>query len=268
MNHFSRPMLAILLSLASISVYAKTVTVNIQNFAYIPKDLTIDQGDIVNWVNKDNFPHTATADNASLWDSGNLSLNQSFKRAFKTPGTFTYHCTIHPGMVASIIVRTPEQTRINIGKTIVTGPNAVLPITIKKPSDQVYQGSYIVNTQGSCADCHSCPTYKVGNNPFKGEKLKFNSVSYLAGGVAFGPFLSRNLTPDASGKPAGMTLNQFKATLRTGHSSNDPAGSLLQVMPWPVYGKMSDTDLEAVYAYLQNIPSAATPTPACSNAGQ
>jgi len=27
------------------------------------------------------------------------------------------------------------------------------------------------------------------------------------------------------------------------------------VMPWPVYGKMTDHDLEAVYAFLSAIPS-------------
>jgi hypothetical protein len=29
----------------------------------------------------------------------------------------------------------------------------------------------------------------------------------------------------------------------------------LQVMPWPVYGKMSDRDLRAIYEYLRAIPS-------------
>ena len=29
---------------------------------------------------------------------------------------------------------------------------------------------------------------------------------------------------------------------------------LLQVMPWPVYGKMSDRELEAIYEFLRAIP--------------
>jgi hypothetical protein len=40
--------------------------------------------------------------------------------------------------------------------------------------------------------------------------------------------------------------------LRTGET---PEGELLQVMPWPVYGKMTRRDLAAVYAYLSAIPS-------------
>ena len=29
---------------------------------------------------------------------------------------------------------------------------------------------------------------------------------------------------------------------------------ILQVMPWPVYGKMSDREFEAIYEYLRAIP--------------
>lgn len=270
MKYLMQPIMAIILLLATLPAFAKTVTVNIQSFKFNPTPITIDMGDSVTWINKDTAPHTSTADNGE-WSSGNLTLNGSFTRMFKTAGTFNYHCNIHTSMLGSVIVRTAEQTRINIGKSIVTGgANAILPITLNlsgKSANQVYQGSYVVNAQGSCADCHSCPTYKVGRNPFKGEPLQFNPASYLAGGVAFGPFVSRNLTPDVNGKPAGMTLAQFKNTLRTGHSPNSP-GSTLQVMPWPIYGKMSDTDMNALYAYLSSIPSAQTPTPSCANAGQ
>jgi hypothetical protein len=40
--------------------------------------------------------------------------------------------------------------------------------------------------------------------------------------------------------------------MRTGEKDD---GTLLQVMPWPVYGKMTRRDLSAVYAYLSAIPS-------------
>jgi hypothetical protein len=73
--------------------------------------------------------------------------------------------------------------------------------------------------------------------------------------VGFGPgIVSRNLTPDAQGLPAGLTLDQFIHTLRTGEDPEEP-GQLLQVMPWPVFGKKSTRDLTAVYEYLSSIPS-------------
>ncbi len=76
------------------------------------------------------------------------------------------------------------------------------------------------------------------------------------------PFVSDNLTPDASGKPAGLTFDQFRTTLQTGHNPLDPPGIALQIMPWPVFGKKTDYDLRAIYEYLSAIPSLPdNPTP-------
>ena len=93
-----------------------------------------------------------------------------------------------------------------------------------------------------------------------------------------GPVIvSRNLTPDKNGRPAGgHTLSEFKEILRTGKdfdnihptclSDTDPnialgvcipppvEGSKLQVMPWPLFHNMTDHQIEAIYEYLSAIP--------------
>src|SRR5512135_74633 len=115
-------------------------------------------------------------------------------------------------------------------------------------------GSYIVNT-GGCNDCHTSPSYAPGGNPFLGEPEQINTSVFLAGGQHFGPFVSLNLTPDAQGRPAGLTFDEFRTLLRTGHDPDAPAGQLLQVMPWPAFGKKTDHDLRAIYEYLRAIPS-------------
>jgi hypothetical protein len=120
-------------------------------------------------------------------------------------------------------------------------------------------GSYIVNAQGGCNDCHTRPSYAPGGDPFLGQPEVVNASEYLAGGRQFGPFTSANLTPDQYGRPAGLTLDEFKTLLRTGRDPDevDANGNprILQVMPWPVYGKMTDLDLRAIYEYLRAIPS-------------
>jgi hypothetical protein len=126
-------------------------------------------------------------------------------------------------------------------------------------------GSYNVNAQGGCNDCHTNPPYAAGGDPFAGEPEQINIPCYLSGGTSFGPFTSRNLTPDSNGLPAGLTLDEFIHVLRTGEDTTSPFnppfdGGLLQVMPWPVYGKMTDRDLKAIYEYLSAIPS----RPRCS----
>lgn len=99
---------------------------------------------------------------------------------------------------------------------------------------------------------------------------QINAATYLAGGVDFGPpgnvVTSANLTPDANGRPAGLTLEQFQITIRTGHDPLRNDG--LAVMPWPIFRHMTGRDLDAIYAYLSCIPSAVTPNQHCANAGQ
>jgi cytochrome c553 len=146
---------------------------------------------------------------------------------------------------------------------------AIAPVKLdlrgKNPA-RVGMGSYLVNAQAACADCHSCPTYTPGHNPFpppagaNGDG-QLNPLNYLAGGVPFtlppptGTIRSANLTPDASGKPAGLTFDQFLNAIRTGADPDDPH-QRLTVMPWAVYRFMTDQDLAAIYEYLSAVPHA------------
>jgi hypothetical protein len=136
---------------------------------------------------------------------------------------------------------------------------APVPLDLKKKNRAlVGLGSYIVNS-GGCNDCHTNPPYAEGGDPFQGQAEQINTAGYLAGGVPFGPFItSANITPDAQGRPAGLTLREFITLMRTGHDPDAPAGQLLQVMPWPVFGKKTDRDLQAIYEYLRAIPSIPT----------
>jgi hypothetical protein len=134
-----------------------------------------------------------------------------------------------------------------------------------KDRDLVGLGSYIVNAQAACGDCHTCPTYAPGHNPFQGGDGAINTTNYLAGGVPFGPIISANITPDASGKPAGLDFDEYLELIRTGHDPDEP-GQILQVMPWPIFRNMNDRDILAIYTYLTAIPHADPGS--CSGPGQ
>ncbi len=118
-------------------------------------------------------------------------------------------------------------------------------------------GSYIVNAQAGCNDCHTNPPYAPGGNPFEGEPKQINVDGYLAGGTVFpspeGPVTSANITPDENGYPAGLTFQEYKQLIRTGHDPDEP-GEILQVMPWPIFKEMNDRDIKAIYEYLSSIP--------------
>jgi hypothetical protein len=122
-------------------------------------------------------------------------------------------------------------------------------------------GSYLVNAAGGCNDCHTRPSFLPGGDPYKGETPIVNADQYLTGGRQFGPVTSANITPDANGRPAGLTYEEFQQLIRTGRDPDAP-DRILQVMPWPIYGHLTDLDLRAIYEYLRAIPSRPdNPTP-------
>jgi hypothetical protein len=191
-----------------------------------------------------------------------------------------------------------EEELVQIGFRI-----APVPLNLKgRNRDLVGLGSYIANAQIPCNDCHTGGVppnnpYAAGRNPYFGQPQKTDPATYMEGGMNFGPavppvpgvypppeygeyvgpnIISRNLTPDKTGRPeGGRTLEQFKEIFRKGIDFDkihltcteppaDPStatcipppvdGSLLQVMPWPHFHYMTDHQIEAIYEYLSAIP--------------
>jgi plastocyanin len=82
------------------------ITVEMRDDFFKPKNLTIQPGDTVRWVNRGNEPHSATS-NTGLWDSGVLQKDQTFSLTFTDSGSFPYFCTVHgQAMSGTITVST------------------------------------------------------------------------------------------------------------------------------------------------------------------
>jgi hypothetical protein len=149
-------------------------------------------------------------------------------------------------------------SRVQAGFDYAKNQGITLNLTGKNRS-LVGVGSYLVNAVGGCNDCHTAPPYTQDPFAALGAPKQINVDCYLAGGTAFGPPgpgtpVSRDLTPFEDGKPAGLTFDQFLHVIRTGEDPDNP-GTVLQVMPWPVYQAMTDRDLRAIYEYLSSIPA-------------
>ncbi len=82
---------------------ASQVTVEISNFDFFPRDLTVQQGSTVTWINGDAAPHDAT-DVAGGWGTGTLAPGESATLTFDSSGAYQYLCTIHPTMKAALNV--------------------------------------------------------------------------------------------------------------------------------------------------------------------
>ncbi len=78
-------------------------SVAITDGAFQPGSLTISVGDTITWANEDDSPHTVTSVDGAF-DSGNLDPGVGFSFTFREPGTYTYVCSYHEEMVATITV--------------------------------------------------------------------------------------------------------------------------------------------------------------------
>ena len=78
--------------------------IDIENFAFNPSTAYIATGDTVTWTNEDSSDHTATSDTGNEIASVTLSKDKSYDHTFSAQGTYAYHCALHPGMRATIVV--------------------------------------------------------------------------------------------------------------------------------------------------------------------
>jgi plastocyanin len=81
----------------------RSYTVNIKDFMFAPRNLTIPVGSKVTWINKDEEPHKVAAVNGSF-TSKPLDTDEGFTYEFKAAGKYEYFCTVHPRMTGTIIV--------------------------------------------------------------------------------------------------------------------------------------------------------------------
>jgi plastocyanin len=94
-------------------VHAATVGIDVINYDYQPNPLTINVGDTVTWTNASGSIHNvvsgANETSDGLFASGDMvpnnPANRTFSRTFTQAGTYSYFCSHHGGMFASIIVQ-------------------------------------------------------------------------------------------------------------------------------------------------------------------
>ncbi len=76
--------------------------VAIKNFAFHPANLTVGAKSRVTWTNNDQGPHTIVT---TVFNSGMLGQSETYSYTFIKPGTYRYHCAIHPYMEGVIVVK-------------------------------------------------------------------------------------------------------------------------------------------------------------------
>lgn len=143
------------------------------------------------------------------------------------------------------------------------------------PTDPVERGKYLVTITG-CNDCHTPLTMgPSGPAPDMSRMLSGHPAGMVmppppalkpddpwnwsgaATLTAFaGPWgitYATNLTPDQNTGMGIWTEDMFVRAMRTGRHMGQ-SRPIMPPMPWNWYGKMTDEDLKAIYAYLRTVP--------------
>jgi Icc protein len=78
--------------------------VNIDNFAFSPKTVTVSAGSSVTWRNRDDVPHKIQSADNRFKASPLLDTKGVYSVDFKQSGEYPYFCSLHPVMQGKIVV--------------------------------------------------------------------------------------------------------------------------------------------------------------------
>jgi plastocyanin len=92
--------LAILLASIAVPAHAATVQIVMENLVISPAEISAKVGDTIEWINKDVFAHTATANNGDF--DVNLPPKKAASFVVRKAGTVDYYCRYHPNMKATL----------------------------------------------------------------------------------------------------------------------------------------------------------------------
>lgn len=138
---------------------------------------------------------------------------------------------------------------------------------------RVARGAYLVQAMG-CHDCHT--PWKMGPRGPEPDMSRalighpadlvmppppalppgpwawMGAITNTAFAGPWGVSFSANLTPDEETGLGKWTEEMFVQALRTGRHEGKGRPILLP-MPWPMIGKLTDEDLQAIFAYLKSL---------------
>jgi len=106
------------------------IVVPMANFEFSPREVVVNVGTTIVWLNQDAAPHTATADDGRAFNSDLVANGQSFSLTLLDVGEFSYYCELHGsaggiGMAGTIIVLAGDQAPA----AAAPAPRPVLPPT-------------------------------------------------------------------------------------------------------------------------------------------
>jgi mono/diheme cytochrome c family protein len=122
-------------------------------------------------------------------------------------------------------------------------------------AESIKRGKYLYEA-ADCYSCHSSPSGAQNNETLPGGSLKLPSGG-LGLDTPFGTFRSPNITPDKLHGIGAWSQEDFKNALHNGIGRNGEY--LFPVFPYTSFSKLTDHDMEDMYAYIMTLPASSLP---------
>ncbi len=94
-------------SASSSNQSAASGSIDIKNMMFTPSQISVAKGATVTWTNNDSVAHTVIDDLSNVGgpSSGDIQPGSTYSFTFNKTGSFQYHCSIHPSMRGTIVVK-------------------------------------------------------------------------------------------------------------------------------------------------------------------
>ncbi|KJK42611.1 hypothetical protein UK23_36450 [Lentzea aerocolonigenes] len=222
----------------------QSTAVEIMGYSFQPATLTINAGDTVVWTNHDTAPHNVVGTNGpEKFTSPTLQQGQTYSYTFTKPGTYSYYCSIHPDMKASVTVNgsTPPTT------TTTTAPPTTTPPTTTTTPPTGHPTTHPTPTTQPTPGTPTCVT-KEALAPFiahvKAAHLETSPLQQAQDALAFDNYIKAHtvlieqmLDPALKSSLPADVLAPFIAHVKAAHLETSPLQQVQDALNFDNYLK-------------------------------
>jgi len=221
-------------------------TVEIMGYKYSPASLSVAVGDTVTWTNHDTAPHNVVVtDGPEKFTSPTLQQGQTFSHTFTKAGNYSYYCSVHPDMKASVKVEgsgtppTSSPTSVPPSSTPTSSPPHTMPPTTPGGGSCVPKGVLQpIIDHVKAAHLQTSPGQQVQDILNLDQYIKTHTV-----------WLETVLAPLLDGsadKVVADTLAPIVAHLKSAHLETSPGQQVADLLNLDQYIKTHTVWLETV----------------------
>lgn len=107
MRNSIKPLVFLTASVLALPAWADAPKIGMQGWLFTPKEVTVNAGERVTWINDDDSHHLILFDRPEIKNSPDLKPEKEYSVVIDQPGEYPYSCKYHKdyGMVGKLVVK-------------------------------------------------------------------------------------------------------------------------------------------------------------------